>query len=101
MSQLDVQQLNLAMFSHSGHTLVAERSDFGRSPQLDQPLYDDAVDVGFAIRNPETRNVTRWYLAEVKHDGDDGITAWVYRATPETLNTVPALAGWETVLFND
>lgn len=97
--QLNVQTFNLRHFGHCGPTqLVAEASDlrfFGA-----QRLYDDACDVGIAIRNEATGNVTRWVLADVEQ-AEGETTAWVFHPTTETAKEHPLLAGWKAVVLND
>ena len=98
--QLNVVQVNSKHFTHFPKTksLVAEISDIG--VRNFQPLYDDACDVGFALRNPETGNVTRWYMAEeVRLEGE--LQAWVLKPCSESLHRNPKLAGYQIRLLND
>lgn len=98
--QLNVVQINSSLFNHFPKTkrLVAEISDI----QLlnFQRLYDDAADMGFALRNPKTGNVTRWAVAkEVRNDGE--IMGWSLVPTPESIQRQPVLEGYCITLLND
>ncbi len=63
-------------------TMVAEASDVGyRSPLR---IYDDACDVGIAIRSRRTGRVVRFYLAHEDNDrsGED-IAGWWFKPIAE------------------
>lgn len=101
--QLNVVRFNSKMFSHFPATkaLVAEISDLGAGNPF-QPLYDDAADVGFALRNSKTGNVTRWSLAETLRDPvENEILGWKLVPTPETVRAQPETAGYTVRLLND
>jgi hypothetical protein len=101
--ELQVEVVNSKAFTHHPATkrLVAEISDI-QLGGFDR-LYDDAADVGFALRNPKTGNVTRWSLAdEVRTGGaDNELLGWYFKPTPESLYKNPALAGYCMTLIND
>ncbi len=101
MAQLNVVQINSDLFSHSARrkVLVAEISDIGLARF--QPLYNDACDVGFALRNPKTGNVTRWVVCGEVTDQEHDIVSWKLVPTPESLRSNPQLAGYSITLFND
>lgn len=73
-------------FHEDTKTLVAEASDFG--PMRDgawwmQRLYDDACDVGIAIRSHETDRVQVFHLErEETRDGD--LLAWHFKPMDKT-----------------
>lgn len=65
-------------------------------------LYDDAADVGFALRNPKTNNVTRWSLQnEMRDPVENELTGWVFVPAPETLRKNPELTSYELHVLND
>lgn len=64
-------------------------------------LYDDACDVGLALVNPRTGNVTRWSLLEEKSDGEGEVLWWVLVATPESIRKQPELKGYKLLIYND
>lgn len=100
--QLNVVQINSDCFSHSRakQLLVGEISDTG--VRNFQPLYDDACDVGFALRNPRTGNVTRWsVLTEVRDPRENELLGWMLVPTFETLAKQPELRGYQLNLIND
>jgi hypothetical protein len=102
MAQLNVVQVNNKGISHSAQKklLLAEISDLGNVSF--QRLYDDACDVGFALRNPKTGNVTRWAVAEeIRDQRENEVLGWMLVPTPETLHRQPELAGYTFNLIND
>jgi len=84
-----------------GKKLVAEASDFNDVGFRTMPLYDDAVDVGIALRNPKTGNVTRWYLSNTDRDADYDVRCWEFKPTPESVRAYPRLVGWKVIIYND
>ena len=99
---LNVVQINSSLFSHFPKTkrLVAEISDIHVS-RFDR-LYDDAADVGFAIRNEKTGNVTRWTLSnEVRDNVENELVAFNLVPTPESIRAQPILKGYTMTLLND
>jgi hypothetical protein len=100
--QLNVVQVNSQHFNHFPGTqrLVAEISSIG--VRHFQPLYSDAVDVGFALRNPRTGNVTRWALSdEIRCPQEGDILGWYLKPTPESIRANPILQGYTMTLIND
>lgn len=99
--KLNVTQISSSPFSHSlrRRLLIAEWSEIGL-PTL-QRLYDDAADVGLALRNPLTGNVTRWALREELRDGEHELIALILVPTPETCSEQPWLKGYEMHILND
>ena len=81
-------------------TFVAEASDLYSQP-LQQRLYDDAADTGFALWNSVKNTVTRWYWAEDVRDGEGELIVTLYAPTSETLRMHPQLAGWKVHVLND
>jgi hypothetical protein len=98
---LNVVQINSSLFTHFRATkrLVSEISDTGLHNF--QQLYDDAADVGFAIRNSKTGNVTRWALQDWVCDGENEVIEWAFVPTPESLRADPTLSGYTITLLND
>lgn len=78
-------------------SLVAEISDFGRTDPFKR-IYDDACDVGLAIRSVRTGAVVRYYLEREELNADDEIVAWHLKPIAEDARRA---AGTEVVLFND
>ena len=84
--------------SREEKSLLAEHSDLGRV-QLQQRLYDDACDVGIAIRGKG--GVTVWYLHEEQCDREGDLEVTIYMPTSETLRKHPQLEGWTVHILND
>jgi hypothetical protein len=101
--QLQVSLVPNTAFTHNvqAKTLVAEISDL----QLNKfdALYDDACDVGFAVRNSKTGNITRWALADEirSNDADNEVMGWYFIPTPESLRRNPVMEGYCMTLIND
>lgn len=99
MSQLPVQEFSTRAISVSGAgSLVTEASDLGLRGF--QPLYDDACDVGIALRSHRTGAVTRWHLAE-EHVRDGDITHWTLRPTTESVRQQPQIQHYKLTIYND
>ena len=102
MAQLQVTQYNSDGISHSKAKtlLVTEASDIGFKGF--EPLYDDACDVGIALVNPRSGNVTRWHLVETIVDRrENEVLGWMLHPTPETARKQPELKGYQQNMIND
>ena len=100
--QLQVSLVPNTAFTHNvaAKTLVAEISDLQLN-KFDQ-LYDDACDVGFAMKNPRTGNITRWAMAdEIRDPRENEVVGWYFVPTPESLAKNPTLRGYCMTLIND
>ena len=99
----NVTQVNSKLFvHHPRHKLIStEHSDIGNINF--QPLYDDACDVGLALRNHKTGSVTRWNLSEsdTMKDPEGEIVYWTLHPTPESVRKFPATAGYRMRIYND
>ena len=101
--QLKVDLIPSSSFSHFPKTkrMVAEVSDLNGFEGFKE-LYDDAVDVGFALKNPKTGNVTRWHVVtEIRDPRENELHGWYLAPTPESLRTNPVLADYSMTLIND
>jgi hypothetical protein len=106
-------ELPLSRFSFDRGELTAEASDFGSMNQLvrnDVPapafirrLYDDACDLGIAIRSERTGRIARFYWCEGEGRNADyswGYDRFVFR--PEmTRGGVPCVPVAKVTIFND
>jgi len=103
--QLNPIPIDARRFSRapSSLMLVADHSDICALRDFKgwDRLYDDACDVGIALRNPQTGVTTRWYMDDEKFDREGDLEATVFKPCPETLRTQPQLAGWEVHIVND
>jgi hypothetical protein len=100
--QLEVTQYSSEGISHSKKNtlLVTEASDIGFRGL--ERLYDDACDVGIALRNPLSGNVTRWALKEVIRDTrENEILGWMLIPTPESIRKQPELKEYQLNIVND
>ena len=99
---LQVPTVSSSLFTHDREKrkLVAEISDLGLSNPFSR-LYDDAIDVGFALKNPKTENITYWAYHDVCHDPDGDVVYWKFYPLPESVRKNPSLAGYSLELFND
>lgn len=90
------------MFTVSGNKLVAEASDMGNRHL--QPLYDDACDVGFAVKSERTGKVVTFVMQSpfYKGEGEDReLGGWHYVPTSESFRNVPECQNMEATVFND
>ncbi len=102
MAHLEVNCYSSESLSHSARKglLIGEASDIGFRGV--SRLYDDACDVGLALRNPRTGNVTRWFLiTEMRDPRENEILGWSFGPAPETVRKHPELATYQFNLVND
>lgn len=100
-------QLQVTEYSSKGIThcaknklLIAEISDM--QLRRFECLYDDAADVGLALRNPHNGNVTRWSLLdEIRDPKENELLGWMLTPTPETVHAQPAVKGYQLNIIND
>jgi hypothetical protein len=96
-------QWNSAMFTHdkAKKALTAELSTLGYLRF--ENLYDDACDVGIAIRNHKINSMTMWMLVDtidtIERDGE--VLGWNLLPAPGEEIRCPALKGYKMVIFND
>lgn len=82
--------------------LLGEASTLGIRPGHQwERLYDDAVDVGLALRSHRTGVVTRWSLLETVTDSRGEVLGWMFRPTTEAVRANPELARYQLNLAND
>jgi hypothetical protein len=86
------------MFTVTGHQISAESSDMGNRHL--QRLYDDAADVGFAMRLPVGEVIT-FSLVDVKKDGEGELMYWIYAATADSIRRIPECRKIQAIVFND
>lgn len=102
MAQLEVTRYSSETLSHNANKglLIGEASDLGFRGM--EPLYDDACDVGLALVNPRSGNVTRWYLKEEVRDLREGeLLGWMLLPTTESIRKQPELRDYQFNLVND
>jgi len=101
--QLAVDTFPSKHFSHfpNSKRMVCEVSDLASFEGF-KPLYDDAADVGIALRNSKTGNVTRWHLADEIRDPQEGeLMGWYLRPCYESVRRNPVLKDYSMTLIND
>jgi hypothetical protein len=87
-------------FNSAKRTFFAEASDLN-GHELYRQIYDDAIDVGFAIRSDRTGQVMRFYVASTHKDREGDITHWTFKIIDEDARRSPALKDLSVVIFND
>lgn len=93
-----------ALFTVSSHddgtkTLVAEASTLGyHGPRR---IYDDACDVGIAVRSHRTGRLVRFYLDSEDMDRTDDVAGWRFQPIPEDARRVPNAARTYVLIIND
>lgn len=97
--KLNLIEFPSSMFTVTGHQLSAEASDMGNRHL--QPLYDDAADVGFAIKSDKTGNVVIFSVVDVKRDGEGELQYWTYAATADCIRKYPECRKVQVLVFND
>jgi hypothetical protein len=103
--ELPVTQISSDHFSVSraAKRLTCFHSDLPRNSIPYEPLYDDACDVGFAVRSTKTGQVTRWYFAHHNrtNDVDNELVETVFEPCTETVRKFPQLEGYRLFIGND
>ena len=100
--QLEVTCYSSEGISHSKERelLIAEASGLGLRGM--EQLYDDACDVGIALINPRTGNVTRWALKEeIRDTRENELLGWMMIPTPESIRKQPELKDYQLNIIND
>jgi hypothetical protein len=64
-------------------------------------IYDDAMDVGIAIRSIKTDNVVTYYWAGEIRNGENELQYVEYLPLPEDVKKYPSAAGTKVHIFND
>ena len=62
-------------------------------------LYDDAADVGIAIKGK--KETVYFHLTKVENETEDDTLAWIFEPISEHVRRNPALEGHTLVIFND
>lgn len=79
-------------------TLVAEASTLRYD--LPRQIYDDACDVGIAIRSDRTGRIVRFYLTGEDTDGED-VAGWRFEPIAEDTRRVPGSGRTRVLIIND
>lgn len=82
-------------------SLVTELSDLLPSQTIHaQRLYDDACDVGLAVKSEKTGRVATFVMSSVdEREGE--VSGWTYTPTRETSCAMPELAAVTVLVIND
>lgn len=102
---LPVTPIDSALFDFDGTTFAAEASTLQNAFSI-QRLFNDACDVGIAIRSKKTDKVVRFYLHHVERNQDE-IKAWHFRPLDRDVVLKCGAAGCarmkavKAVVFND
>lgn len=100
--KFNVIEFPSSFFTWSQGVAHAEASDM-ENRHL-QPLYDDACDVGFAIKSDKTGEVVTYVMETPVYDiGEEEreLLGWRYVPTAESIRKVPACANTKAVIYND
>lgn len=100
--KFNVIEFPSSMFTWTDKVAVAEASDMGNRHL--QPLYDDACDVGFAMKSDKTGEVVTYAMTRPFYQGEDEdreLAGWDYTPTSESIRKVPSCAGTKVVVYND
>ena len=86
------------IFSYHPNTkcMIADASDL-RGVNLNQQIFDDAVDVGFAIRSERTKKVEVFSLIRINKDEEGEVVSWTYAPIDYNLSKI----GLKVIILND
>jgi len=99
--KLNVIEFPSDQFTYSKHSncLVSEASDMGNRHL--QHLYDDACDVGFAVKSSQSGDVVNFHMVNVMKDGEGELIGWEYELTAESARQHPECGRMTATVFND
>jgi hypothetical protein len=86
-------------FDASDETFTACASDLNNR-HLER-IYDDACDVGLAIKSAKTGVVITYYMDKTHYDREHDITHWTYKPCSEDVRKHPEAIWTEVIIFND
>lgn len=86
-------------WSDGGRSASCEASDMGDRHL--QRLYDDAMDVGFAMKSEKTGRVVKFYMDEIHKNDEQEVTHWTYKACHEDVRLNPEAMFIVVTVFND
>lgn len=87
-----------SLFSFKDNKFSAFASDL-TGHELMRQIYDDACDVGFAIKSDKSGQIVKFHHAETFRNADNDITHWTFNITPDHARN-PELAKLSVVVFN-
>jgi hypothetical protein len=90
---------NQFSYDKSDKTLIAEASDL--NDRHLQQIYNDACDVGLAIRSAKTGKIVTYHMTNEHKDNEGDIQFWDYEPTTESIRRVPECLGSKLKVFND
>ena len=98
----DLPPIDSSKFSFSHRLATADVTDLVPSFR-NHLLYDDAADVGFAMRSTKTGEVATFVLARPLTTGgnDNELFGWEYILISEDARRFPALSGLTVHILND
>jgi hypothetical protein len=79
-------------------TLIAEASDLRYNKP--RQIYDDAADVGIAIRSARTGKLIRFYLSDIDVSDED-VAGWHFAPIPEDMRRIPESRNVRVLIIND
>jgi hypothetical protein len=100
--KLNLIEMTSSMFSVDGKDLVCEASTM-ENRHL-QRIYDDAMDVGFAVKSERTGSVAVFVMSTPFYHGegeDRELGGWKYTVSSESVRMHPECAGLTATVFND
>ena len=89
-------------YTNADKTLVAEASDL-ENRHLER-IYDDACDVGFAVKSHLTGHVVTIVMTTPIYRGegeDREVSGWHYTPADFSVRAFPECAGLKALIFND
>jgi hypothetical protein len=103
--------MKLTLVEHSSRQFTYDRVKrvlIGEASDMDnrhlERLYDDACDVGFAVKSENTGKVITFVMQSPFYHGngeDRELAGWHYVPTSESFRNVPECQGMIATIFND
>jgi hypothetical protein len=77
------------------------KSDVSDTPAVLRQLYNDSMDLGFAMHSVKTGNIVYFSLATAQRDREGDMEFWSFEPTPNSVKANPGLADIKVIVFND
>jgi len=99
-------RLNIIEFSSNQFTYnAADKTFTSEASDLDnrhlQQIYNDACDVGFAMKSDKTGEVVTYVMNSVKKDEEGDVEYWTYHPALESQRKIPSCRDTMVMVFND
>lgn len=101
MKLQNIPTYSTALFSYRNKKFVAEASDLAPRDRLFGQIYDDACDIGLALKSQVTGRVMTFCQVDTLTDIEGEIQVWICRLCPEDARKSHEFKNLEVHILND